>query len=360
MSQNHTAIISGESITIFLDGEAYTVKRGDANFTAALLAVGEERWEDVPALVSRGFLLAKWAQGDFDFRDGLMYHKDFPLPHQLNERMIKMAKDGESPGHLLKFWALLQENPSKRSVAQLYTFLSHQSIPIDEDGYLLAYKSVRRNYRDHHSGKYDDSPGAKPEMPRNQVDDDPRSSCSDGFHLGALAYAKGFGGETTSRLMVCRVSPADVVSIPIDSSCQKMRVCKYEVLGHYGEALPSTIYNTSLDEAVAPKVEEAPAPEPRKDIESSVDAFANALGDLTPAPAKVEVKVVAQAEVSQIDQVIDLVAEPWLAFPNMSDEEVSQQKATHLRKYASRLGIVNSSRMKKDAVLPRILDVRNG
>jgi hypothetical protein len=357
MPQNHTAIISKESITIFLDGEAYTVKRGDENFTPALLAVGEGRWDDVPPLVSRGFLLQKWAQGDFTFADGLMHYKSFPLPHQLNERMLVMAKEKTSPEFLLKFWELLQGNPSKRSVTQLYDFLAHQNIPIDEDGYILAYKSVRRNYMDHHTGKVDNSVGAVPEMPRNHVDDDPHSACSDGYHLGALSYAQGFGGASKSRLMVCKVNPADVVSIPRDSSSRKMRVCKYKVIGHYGEALPSTVYDTEQDEAL--QAEPSGVTEvdlnPGADLAFSADNFAATLGNAFKSGKR---KPAKKAPAPVATPAVDLEAKPWLAFPAMSDEEVSKQKGEHLRKYASRLGIVNSSRMKKADVLARILDVR--
>jgi hypothetical protein len=42
--------------------------------------------------------------------------------------------------------------------------------------------------------------------------------------------------------MICKVDPADVVSVPLDESHQKVRCCKYEVVGEYdGDLLPAVV-----------------------------------------------------------------------------------------------------------------------
>jgi hypothetical protein len=61
------------------------------------------------------------------------------------------------------------------------------------------------------------------------VNDDPNAGCSHGLHVGSETYAVGFG----SRHLIVAVDPADVVCIPHDSSCQKMRCCGYTVVGEY-------------------------------------------------------------------------------------------------------------------------------
>lgn len=170
-----------------------------------------------------------------------------------------MATDGQDPTMLLKFWVRLKNNPSWRSVKQLFNFLDHENIPFTKDGCFLAYKSVRNDYKDVHSSKWDNSPGAVNEMPRNEISDDPLEACHIGFHVGALSYARIFHG---SRIMVCKVDPADVVCVPYDAGQQKMRVSKYKVLGeHSGQPLDSTVFDdfeepeskttAPLEEAVA-------------------------------------------------------------------------------------------------------------
>jgi hypothetical protein len=72
-------------------------------------------------------------------------------------------------------------------------------------------------------------------MPRNFVCDDAGIGCSDGFHAGSLDYAEGFGRG--GNLMVVEINPADVVSVPNDSDCQKLRTCKYKVVSLFKRKL---------------------------------------------------------------------------------------------------------------------------
>lgn len=126
---------------------------------------------------------------------------------------------------------------------QLWSFLEHAGIPLTKEGRFLAYKGVRENYLDVHSGTFKNTPGAVLQMDRNKVSDDPETPCHEGFHVGELSYATSFG----KRVVVCEVDPADVVCVPYDSAKQKMRVCKYRVVGnHNGELLDSTSFDDDI------------------------------------------------------------------------------------------------------------------
>lgn len=164
------------------------------------------------------------------------------MPKGLSERIQAMMARGESADSLLNFWEKLQLNPSWRAVEQLWPFLDRAHIPLTKDGCFLAYKGVNTDYTDKHSGKIDNHPGVVNSMPRNQISDDPNVACHYGFHVGAVGYATSFGPRT----VVCKVDPADVVCIPYDSGQQKIRVCRYRVVGNHGEPLPSTLLDESL------------------------------------------------------------------------------------------------------------------
>ena len=184
--------------------------------------------------------LVEWAKGKFTYEGGEFRFNGEALPGDLESRCKAMATQGQDPTPLFKFWEKLQKNPSYRSVNQLWGFLQNGGHPLTKDGNFLAYKSVKSDYKDVHSGKFDNSPGQVNEMPRNQISDDPDLACHEGFHVGALDYARGFSG---ARIVICEIDPADVVCVPKDSSQQKMRVCKYKVIGnHNGEKLSNTVY----------------------------------------------------------------------------------------------------------------------
>jgi hypothetical protein len=90
-------------------------------------------------------------------------------------------------------------------------------------------------------------------MPRNKVDDNKEVGCSYGFHAGTLEYARGFR-PCNGKLVVVEINPADVVSIPTDCECQKLRTCKYKVHSEYEVPLEDLAYesrySTEYDEDV--------------------------------------------------------------------------------------------------------------
>jgi hypothetical protein len=77
------------------------------------------------------------------------------------------------------------------------------------------------------------------------VDDNPENGCSYGFHAGSIDYAGNFGGSDR-RVVIVKINPEDVVSVPNDCECQKLRTAKYEVVADYTGPLPKT-YAESYD-----------------------------------------------------------------------------------------------------------------
>jgi hypothetical protein len=132
---------------------------------------------------------------------------------------------------LLNFLEKLMENPSRRAVNELYGFLQANDIEIAEDGDFLAWKKVREDYLDIHSGTIDNSPGANPRVARNMVDEDSNQTCSYGLHVCSKSYLPHFGNSTDSRIVQVKVNPKDVVAVPADYNNAKMRTAGYHVIG---------------------------------------------------------------------------------------------------------------------------------
>jgi len=129
----------------------------------------------------------------------------------------------------------LLRNPSMRARERFPVFAAVSGFGFLKDGRMGAFKAVRGDFTDIHSGKFDNSPGQNLSMPREDVDDDPEQTCSAGFHLGALSYVQDFGHittneATTNKVVFCAFWPEHVVSVPVDYDGKKMRVWQYEVL----------------------------------------------------------------------------------------------------------------------------------
>lgn len=243
-------MISNDTLTVYRSsGAPITVTSNDPVFKKVreLLLSGASEKEVVELTQNRASLLESWSNGRFKAQgdDVLDTETGTTLPKVFAERALKLAADGVDPTPLCLFAARLSTNPSFRSVTQLWSFMQHVGIPVTRRGTILAYKSVRSDLKDHHSGTYVNAPGVVLSMPRNQISDDPNEACHVGFHVGALQYAQGFGSGD-KRLVICEVDPADVVCVPYDHSAQKMRVCKYRVVGFYSGQLPDDVFLDDL------------------------------------------------------------------------------------------------------------------
>ncbi len=232
-------------LTVVIDGKQYTILASNPMFASAVSAY---QTKDFDALMlaldpSRKFLnlYAKYEQ--IEVKDGSVFVDGDAIQSVVAERIINFLADGVDCLPIFKFITRLQLNPSKRAVDELYTFLEHKHLPLTETGTFLAYKAVRNDFTDKHTGRFFNGVGEVLEMPRNKVDDNKEVGCSYGFHAGTLEYASNFAGGN-DRLVLVEIDPADVVSIPTDCEFQKLRTCRYKVVAEYERPLVEHVYES--------------------------------------------------------------------------------------------------------------------
>jgi hypothetical protein len=232
-------------LTIVADGVQHTVLASNPMFANAVSAFQSKDWDALmlaidPSLKFKN-LYAKYEQ--IEVKDGSVFVGGDVVRSIVADRIINFLADGIDCLPIFKFITRLQLNPSKRAVDELYTFLEHKYLPVTETGTFLAYKAVRNDFTDKHTGRFDNSVGNVLEMPRNKVDDDKEVGCSYGFHAGTLEYASGFASGN-DRLVLVEIDPADVVSIPTDCNFQKLRTCRYKVVAEYERPLSEQVYQS--------------------------------------------------------------------------------------------------------------------
>ena len=235
-------------ITVVLDGERHSINAGNGLFSKALEAYKVNDWDAFIGCVNPTIRLKSLyaSYEGIEVKDGNLYVFDEPVHSTLATRVLSFLEAGLDCVHLFKFILKLNLNPSKRAVDELYTFLEHRALPITDNGNFLAYKAVRDDYSDKYTGKFINTIDAVLEMPRNKVDDDKNVGCSYGFHAGTVEYAKDFMGRE-GHLMIVEINPADVVSIPTDCQFQKLRTCKYKVVGEYEIDLTDPLYASRFE-----------------------------------------------------------------------------------------------------------------
>lgn len=235
--KNIAITISGSgTISAFINGSIHTIDTSHRNYSKILDAVRAEDYDAVLDLVDLTRKVKEYIHSDkVLIKDGVIFFEGEAVHNTLTERVIKFMQEDLPFKPLLNFMLNLMENPSKRAVNELYTFLDVGQLPITEDGHFLAFKNVRSDYRDIHSGKFDNSVGKVCEMKRNAVCDDKDLTCSTGLHFCSINYLPNFSDASGGKTMILKINPADVVSIPADYNNTKGRCCKYEVIGEYTE-----------------------------------------------------------------------------------------------------------------------------
>lgn len=242
-------IVSGSGvITCVIGGKVYSVSRDHWNYPKIFKAFKEND--------SETFIIAHDLEQQFknvETNSGgkvkligeTIYYNDKPLHNSMTNRMIQLLREGQDINYLVKFLENLMQNTSASSIEQAYPFLEHHGIPITEDGCFLAKKCVRSDYYDKYSGTMLNKPGMKVKVERNTVVDNPNRHCAAGIHVGASSYA-GVGGwywREGDKVLLVKVNPKDIVSVPTDHSFTKMRVCEYEVLCECEEELKRSVYS---------------------------------------------------------------------------------------------------------------------
>ena len=236
----HSFILTANSLVILLNSKSYVVNSSHENWDKIVTALGKSTdVETLIDLIDTAKAISGWSAGNVTVKHGQVFYKDELVHGLIVERILAFIKQNISPLPLMRFLDNLYDNPSKRSVDQLYPFLEHGNMPITPDGCFLAYKGVEMDYLDCYSKKFSNKVGAKIVMPRNAVCDDPELGCSYGFHVGSLNYATAFG----KRVVIVKVNPKNTVSVPNDHGFQKLRTCSYEVFDDYSAPLNDTYYD---------------------------------------------------------------------------------------------------------------------
>lgn len=199
-------------------------------------------------LVSPDFSETKFldmAREEFDVKKELGSEVEkIEIPTEVNKKIGELVSEGYEKKHYEKFFHRCSKNPNPESVKMLFEFLTKHHLTIDQDGFFYAYKKVKSDLFDVYTGKIKNTVGTYVEIPREKCTFDPRSACGPGLHCGSLEYAQNYDSDG-GKVLLIKVDPKDVVSVPYDHNAAKIRVCRYYVDSIYEAetALPNTVIN---------------------------------------------------------------------------------------------------------------------
>ena len=237
------------NLTLVLNNRTYQVLPDHINYKMILEVLPTATADELLDIVDVQKAVSTFSNGLVEIKNGKVLYEGDEVHGSISKRILEFMSKGLPFQPLVNFLNNLMENPSMQSQKELYDFLEHEHLPITEDGHFLAYKAVRSDYMDKYAGKFDNSVGKVCQMTRSKVDDDRGRGCSNGLHAGALNYVAGYGSlENGDKIVIVKINPKDVVSVPSDCNCEKLRTCRYEVVGEYQGELLKPLYAASFDE----------------------------------------------------------------------------------------------------------------
>lgn len=222
-------------------GNAYSFGKNHLHYNKLLDALRHNNTERFEFLYEISSYIENYSEGSIEVRQGQIYWDNYPMPELFAERVVDMSSQGVNFQPMLNFLDNLSDNPSDRSIVELFDFLQHKHLPITPDGHFLAYKAVRGDFKDIYTGKFCNKVGNIVEVHRQDVDSNRENGCGNGLHVGSIDYVLDYGHGTRdddgninsdngNQFLVCKVNPKDVVSVPTDCKYQKLRTCRYEVV----------------------------------------------------------------------------------------------------------------------------------
>lgn len=237
-------ILNEDGITVFYKNKPNKYSCEHPRFDDIVDAVRKGDLKKLEDTLSRTTLVKYFDKSGFFYKkDGFLFSTFFDddngneilvneYLYSLMERFYKLDLD---PTRLINFIKKIHQNPNQSVITDLYDFICYNQMPIEEDGDFLAYKWVRDDYYDCHSRTFRNKIGDIVEIERKACDPDRNHVCSTGLHFCSKEY-----GQFGSRLMVIKINPKDVTSIPTDYHLAKGRCCRYEVVDEikdeqYGE-----------------------------------------------------------------------------------------------------------------------------
>jgi hypothetical protein len=184
-----------------------------------------------------------------------------PVDSVLEEHIVRLLSADGTPrdesnwASFAKFVDNLYSNVSEHVREQLFRWLSYKgnAFTLTSEGMLIGYKGCAGTADDpvsiHHGpaivdgvpvdGAVPNKIGSVVEIARSKVEFDPAVGCAPGLHVGSYEYASNWARGV---ILTVVVNPRDIVSVPTECDSQKIRTCRYTVLGAVTAPITDTTY----------------------------------------------------------------------------------------------------------------------
>lgn len=265
----------GSRVSLVLNGKwrSFLIASDQGTRLLELLRENPQNIEAIGELADIQTWVAKRSNGRVTVDDRECLRLDGKLiDYGLTGRVGAIIEQGVPFESLANFIERLSLNPDPTVAEDLYRFMEKGNLPLDPEGYILAFKKVDNNfwsYRAGEDGKVCYEPGTSPSMPREKCDPNRNVTCSRGLHACSYEYLKFYYGGS-GKVVIVRIDPQHVTAIPADHNDQKLRCCLMDVVAEIDEQDAANHFQSIVDVRYPAKVNV---------VEAAVEAMVEARGE---------------------------------------------------------------------------------
>ena len=235
MSKPLTIRSNSGVINSYSDGRHFTVAPDHPAYNKIQFALQNEDFDearllsDVRNAVENFVSDPENPETGIKIEDGVFYYKNVEIKHPLVNRILEFMSRDIDPLYLIKFFENMMQNDSRHSINHVFLFLENEGMPLSTDGCFYGWKRVTNEWKDFFSNSVDNSIDGPPveRMERRDVDDNHTVLCSEGYHVGSVSFVSSFN-RGTGHVILVKVNPKDVISVPEYDGGDKLRCCFYE------------------------------------------------------------------------------------------------------------------------------------
>ena len=227
--------VSSRSLSVLIDGRFRTITNQAANFAAiaGMISDGTATEDNLRDLIDIPTFINRITVGRVEVSSGEVLFDGKLMTNYMAQRLIDHMSAGEDIAIYASFIDNVMDNPDESVREDLFRWIENSNMPFTQDGCFIAYKKVDENYNSYHSGrngKVSHRLGSVVSMPRSECDSNRNQTCSTGLHFCAHSYLSIYEGNA-GRIIIVKIHPANVTSIPTDYNLAKGRTCSYTVIG---------------------------------------------------------------------------------------------------------------------------------
>lgn len=236
-------VFTDDGVTIVGDnGEVIVLSRTSPMYLTVVESLKEKNFLSVRKALNLKVAFERHTEGAVDVDEfGNVRYNGRLLRNKISDAIAKMVSNGENFKPLMLFLQKAHCCAKQEQVDQIFDFVDQLGFYITENGNILGYKYVHvkedGSLTDCWTKKLNYNVGETPYMNRDSVCADRNMACAAGLHVGTWEYVSQMG-----NLVAVEVNPMDVVSVPLDTSCRKMRTCRFTVIQEIKNEYEENVY----------------------------------------------------------------------------------------------------------------------